>query len=393
MSSPSASVIRAWAAVAFALTLLLAPLGQVPSALGAENPAQPAPGNADLALTASDSPDPVSADQVLTYSLSVRNEGPGAALGVAVTDTLPAGVAFESAASSQGDCALSAGKVTCTLGTLDLGSEATVHIMVRPQAAGLLTNEASVISDLADPNLANNTVTVETTATALSVLTIDQSAARDGSDWVYTIIVTNEGPSDATGVVVTDTLPTGVGFNDALPSQGSCSESGGTVTCGLGTVAVGLPAVVYIKVRFPGQAGTFTNRARVSAETTPNVVTTTLTILIEPYLMDVVPVPPQGRGSGFSTFAPKITAPSVVPFYGLNRSTAISAAKTALRVKYRRAYTRGTRKRLRCKGSGKVFNRVYRCAYSFRSTKHRHAGTVIVRRVNRKIRTQVKPER
>ena len=52
---------------------------------------------ADLELTKTDSPDPVPAGGLLTYTLAVHNAGPSSAPAVQLTDTLPAGVTFESA--------------------------------------------------------------------------------------------------------------------------------------------------------------------------------------------------------------------------------------------------------------------------------------------------------
>ena len=49
-------------------------------------------------------------------------------------------------------------------------------------------------------------------------------------------------------VQVVDTLPAGVAFVSATPSQGSCSQSGGTVTCPLGTIAAGANATVALVV-------------------------------------------------------------------------------------------------------------------------------------------------
>ncbi|MBI3459898.1 DUF11 domain-containing protein, partial [Candidatus Acetothermia bacterium] len=72
----------------------------------------------DLAVTKTDSPDPVIAGNNLTYTLTVTNNGPDNAGGVTVTDTLPGGVTFISAVPSQGSCSQSAGVVTCSLGTM-----------------------------------------------------------------------------------------------------------------------------------------------------------------------------------------------------------------------------------------------------------------------------------
>jgi len=60
--------------------------------------------SSDLAITMSDSPDPVVTGNNVAYSITVTNEGAAAASAVSITDTLPAGVNFVSAVSSQGSC-------------------------------------------------------------------------------------------------------------------------------------------------------------------------------------------------------------------------------------------------------------------------------------------------
>lgn len=47
---------------------------------------------ADLAITKSDTPDPVTAGEQVTYTIGVTNQGPDGATNVTVVDTLPAGV-------------------------------------------------------------------------------------------------------------------------------------------------------------------------------------------------------------------------------------------------------------------------------------------------------------
>jgi uncharacterized repeat protein (TIGR01451 family) len=86
----------------------------------------------------------------------------------------------------------------------------------------------------------------------------------------YTLAVTNNGPSPTTGVIVTDTLPGGVTFGSASASQGSCSQTAGTVTCPLGNLANGASATVTITVT-PTATGTLTNTASVDGnEDDPN---------------------------------------------------------------------------------------------------------------------------
>ncbi|HEY2952501.1 MAG TPA: M36 family metallopeptidase [Verrucomicrobiae bacterium] len=117
----------------------------------------------DLVLTIADAPNlPIIGDDV-TYTLTVANTGPATAAGVTLTDTLPPGVVFVSASSTQGGCGNAAGLVTCALGPLPGGADATVTIVVTTTAAGLLTNTASVTRQDADASLSNNTATAVTT--------------------------------------------------------------------------------------------------------------------------------------------------------------------------------------------------------------------------------------
>jgi thermitase len=88
--------------------------------------------------------------------------------------------------------------------------------------------------------------------------------APTGRPMTYTLTVTNNGVDDAQSVLVSDTLPSSVSFESATASQGSCDESAGTVTCGLGAVESGATATVDIVVT-PNAVGTITNTASVSS--------------------------------------------------------------------------------------------------------------------------------
>src|SRR5436190_17239914 len=124
--------------------------------------ASAAPGDADLSITKTDSPDPVVAGSNLTYTIKVQN--PAASLGpatnVVVTDNLPSGVDFVSATG--GTCQKSGGTVTCNLGQVNAGSTATVTIVVKTKKEGTLSNTASVSSP-EDIVLSNNSATATTT--------------------------------------------------------------------------------------------------------------------------------------------------------------------------------------------------------------------------------------
>jgi uncharacterized repeat protein (TIGR01451 family) len=104
-------------------------------------------------------------------------------------------------------------------------------------------------------------------------LALTKSDAPDpvsqGSNLTYTIQVPNQGANDASGVVVTDTLPKEVDFGSAIPSSGTCQESKGVVTCNLGQLNAGVTATVTIVVRAKN-SGTISNTASVASPNDTN---------------------------------------------------------------------------------------------------------------------------
>jgi uncharacterized repeat protein (TIGR01451 family) len=106
----------------------------------------------------------------------------------------------------------------------------------------------------------------------LSIVSTSDAAppVPPGTKVTYTIVVTNNGPAIATGVVVTDALPSGVTFVSATPSQGTCSGTT-TVICSIGTLANGQSATIALAVLTTASSGSITNTAAVSAANTdPN---------------------------------------------------------------------------------------------------------------------------
>jgi uncharacterized repeat protein (TIGR01451 family) len=119
----------------------------------------------DLVLTQSDSADPVSIGERLSYTLQVDNAGPETAKGVSLVDTLGKGLRFWSARSDQGRCVQrTRTTVECNLADLATNGTATITLVVRPTRPGSPSNTASVrASQPDDPNPADNTVTETTT--------------------------------------------------------------------------------------------------------------------------------------------------------------------------------------------------------------------------------------
>ena len=225
----------------------------------------------DLMLEQSESADPVAAGDSLTYTLKVTNDSPFRATGVVLTDTLPAdGVSL---ASAPGGVQSSADTVTFDLGELAPSASATrtLTLSVDPAFTGVLINRARVQANEPDPNPSNSQVSEQTGVRQVADLALATQESRDpvaaGEELTYTLTVTNDGPSDASGIVLTDTIPAEVSFESA---SSGCGRSGTEIRCTLSDLAAGASASRSIRVSLdaaldPAVTPTLTNTASVSA--------------------------------------------------------------------------------------------------------------------------------
>jgi uncharacterized repeat protein (TIGR01451 family) len=207
---------------------------------------------ADVGVTIAGSAASVSAGQNLTYTITVTNNGPDTASNVMLTNTFPTNATFVSSNATQGT-APTPGSGAVSLGSLAAGAMATVTIVVTPNAGAVpsITDSASISSSTpTDPNTKNNSASVTTTVTPAADLTVTVAAPSSvtvGQDLTYTINVTNNGPSTATGVVLTDTLP-------PLPADGTFVSgsagtlAGSTLTDNIGTLTAGASVTVTIVI-------------------------------------------------------------------------------------------------------------------------------------------------
>jgi len=207
----------------------------------------------------------------IAYELVVTNFGPSTARDVRVSDPLPRGLSFVSA--SRG-CTFADGTVTCTAAELASGSSLTFRVVTRVAAsmtANSVTNTATVESPTRDPDRGNNRdrETVPSGPEAdLSIVKVPSvDTVKVGGQLFYTLLVRNDGPSDAQRVVVTDTAGAGLTLLSAEASQGgSCTVTASRVACSLGTLAAGGTAQVLVSAR-ADQTGPLTNTATVDSPT------------------------------------------------------------------------------------------------------------------------------
>lgn len=131
-------------------------------------PASSQAATADLAVSTTDSPDPIVEGAQLTYTATIANLGPETAGGVVATNVLSSHVTFVSAKASQGTCELTGKKVECSLGMLLVG-DAVMTVKVIPKKPGTIPNRTEVRLRAADTDpVASNNVHVETTTVTVT---------------------------------------------------------------------------------------------------------------------------------------------------------------------------------------------------------------------------------
>lgn len=208
----------------------------------------------------------------VVYTITVTNAGPNGATGVAITDPLPAGVDFVASTPSQGT--YDSGTGVWTVGTLANGAAPTLAITATVSLPGDITNTATIsASDQFDPNTANNSggVTINGQSADIQIIkTVDDANPVRGDTVTFTITATNNGPSNATGIAVTDALPAELTLVSATPSQGTYDSGSGAWTVGaLASTGPGATATLTI-VAIVAADGGFTNTATVSAADQPD---------------------------------------------------------------------------------------------------------------------------
>lgn len=232
---------------------------------------------ADLSLVKTiDNPTP-NVGQNVTFTVNLNNAGPGTATGVAVTDQLPPGLTFVSAAPSQGSYDRASG--VWTVGTVSAGSSASLQLAATVNTTAAVTNTAQVSrSDQPDPDSTPNnnnpneddqssiTLTPQRADLALTK-TVDNATPNPNGVVNFTLNLRNDGPGTATNVAVTDLLPGGVTYVGSSPSQGAYNASSGVWS--VGVVSSGSSASLQIAARVTG-TGSITNTAEVTAVDQPD---------------------------------------------------------------------------------------------------------------------------
>ncbi|MGF1426802.1 LPXTG cell wall anchor domain-containing protein [Kitasatospora sp. LaBMicrA B282] len=209
---------------------------------------------------------PVVPGQQIQWQVTVTNNGPSRARNVIVTDTIPTGVNNPSMTAADGtNCPITNGTATCPAIEIPAGQTATWTVTgtLDPNATTTPTNTATVTGG-PDPSASVRTAAASPTSSPVpqAALTVAKTLLTNpvipGQQIQWQVSVTNNGPSRARNVVVTDTIPTGVNNPSMTAADGTnCPITGNTATC----PAIEIPA---------GQTATWT----VTGTLDPNATTT-----------------------------------------------------------------------------------------------------------------------
>ena len=238
---------------------------------------------ADLGITKSTPTTNAAPGAAVAYTIVVTNHGPDTATSVTMTDTLPATLLFQSINAPAGYVCTTptvgtTGVISCTGSSLANGATATFTLNVTSvsNANGAIANTASVSGTPSDPTPGNNSQTSSFTAGSAD-LGLTGGASSSGPFITYTFGLTNGGPSGATGVVFTDTLPPSLLFQSITAPPGFvCTTppvgSSGTITCTAPSFPNGgTGTFTLVTTAAPGTTGPITNSAGVSSGTSdPN---------------------------------------------------------------------------------------------------------------------------
>ncbi len=231
---------------------------------------------ADLSVTNTASPNPVTAGSNITYTQVVTNGGPVAAAAPVLTETLPANTTAVSLTGPAGwTCVLATLKCTDTT-TMATGSASfsfVVKVNTSVAVGTTITDTASVASTTVDPNIANNSATATDVVGNSANLSITNTPSpvpvQAGNNITYTQVVSNSGPSDAASVSLAETLPantTAVSLTG--PAGWTCTLA--TLTCTDPSLASGGSGTITftVKVTAGTAAGTAINQTATVTTTT-----------------------------------------------------------------------------------------------------------------------------
>jgi uncharacterized repeat protein (TIGR01451 family) len=193
--------------------------------------------------------------EIVPFELVVSNQGTGSAEKVMLRDKMPAGLQHEAQRAS-GET------IEADLGTLAPGETRTINMKAKATQEGRFVNEASVSA----PGVAEVTARAEVVVVGATI-SLTKTGPRESNpnqELDFSLVVTNTGKGNATGLRLTDTLPEGLEFVSATDG-GSFDAKTRLVHWSLDTLAASQSRSVNVRVKAI-KAGDWINQALARTE-------------------------------------------------------------------------------------------------------------------------------
>ncbi|MFM5961756.1 MAG: lipase family protein, partial [Dolichospermum sp.] len=179
----------------------------------------------DLAVVRINQPGTLEVGDTYTYTLTVSNTGTADATGVVLKENLPSGVNF---VDSTTPVNFFNNIVTANLGSIKSGENKTFNLTVKSFVAGKVISTSNITSNEFDLNLLNNLLVSRTIVNpavpAIADLELTKTVSKNnpniGDRITFDLTLTNKGPGIASGIKVTNILPSGLSFVSATAEQG-----------------------------------------------------------------------------------------------------------------------------------------------------------------------------
>ncbi len=250
----------------------------------------------------------VTTGQIVTYTLTVTNDGPATATNVVVTDVLPAGLEFLSATSNGDPIGTPAGQnFTALLGSMADNEVRLIELVARVRSnatgpninnpANVIANDSATLEDDLDDNNADDIDPLNRVVTLNITKTDSVDPVLAGGSFSYIVTAWNSGSADAPNVLFSDPLPSGIRFdggfftiNETVPRNGQVTFNATTqrLEANLGTLlANGTSttnrALITLNVTALGTTiGALTNTATITNSDFPAGVMADQTTTINP---------------------------------------------------------------------------------------------------------------
>lgn len=204
----------------------------------------------DISVLAGAPPENVLLGDSVDVTFEVNSTGTGDATGVILDMTIPAGVTVDNVTANTGNCSSGAGSVSCSIGSLNSGSGATVTLTLTTNAVGAASIDATGSADL-DENASNNEVTLNlTTDPGIDLVAAAQATVQLQLDQSTTLRPTigNLSPLTASNVSVVITPTAGLQFGSGSWSEGSCAITNDVLECNAVSLSPNSSSTINIDV-------------------------------------------------------------------------------------------------------------------------------------------------